>query len=82
MTGRVNVRELRRLAEMETAKYWTPAHLRDEVLALLDVAEAARQRRCNRFDRIPCSERPEIPESEWCAMCAALARFDFGDDDE
>lgn len=46
------------------------------VLALVRVARAARERPCNRFDRFPCSERPEIPREEWCSLCAALAELE------
>lgn len=44
-----------------------------DVLALVNVAKAAEQRPCNRFDVTPCSQRPEIDEADWCAMCEALA---------
>ncbi len=28
---------------------------------------------CRRFTMTWCRDRPELPESEWCAWCAALA---------
>jgi hypothetical protein len=50
--------------------------LRNALPELIAVVESAEQRPCNRFDVTPCSERPELTEATWCAMCLALAALD------
>ncbi len=74
-------KELREAAEAMVAIHGDNARLAHGCLALLAELEQAEQREaalveagiCRRFTMTWCRDRPELPESEWCKWCAALA---------
>lgn len=54
---------------------WVLAH--EQIMQRLSAYENLRAvAKCTRFTMIPCTDRPEIPEHDYCPTCAALTDLD------